>query len=79
MLGAALLILLVLGFIALTGGTGEKKKAQPSPPSPTDRDKAIEELVLTQYGGAIASMTTPGKVHLIEQIRQLPPRDKPIK
>nr|WP_290224053.1 hypothetical protein [Trichocoleus desertorum] len=79
MIEIVLFILLIFGFIALTGGTGEKKKAQPPPPNPTERDKAIGELILTQYGGAIASMSETGKVHLIEQIKQLPPRDKSIK
>jgi hypothetical protein len=74
-----LIILFLLGIFFLFGGTGQKKKAHPPPaPTPTDRDLVVEEMVLERFGGAIARMTDAGKTHLIEQIRQLPPRDKSI-
>lgn len=80
MIELPLIILLLLGCFFLFGGTGQKKKAQPPPmPKPTDRDLVVEEMVLEQYGGAIARMTDVGKTHLIEQIRELSPEDKPIK
>ena len=80
MIEILLLVLLILGFILLTSGTGEKEKTKPPPlPRPTDRDLVVEEMVLGQFGGAIASMTSAGRVHLAEQIRQLSPKDKPIK
>lgn len=70
-----LLVLLILGFILLTGGTGEKTRSQPPPsPEPTKQDKAIIEWLWGQFGGAIAFMSDSGKNLLIERIRNSPGR-----
>jgi hypothetical protein len=75
-----LIVLFLLGIFFLFGGTGQKKKTHPPPDiKPTERDKVIEEMVLERFGGAISSMTPAGRSHFIEQIKQLPPRDKSIK
>jgi hypothetical protein len=80
MIELTLALLLILGFIVLTGGNGQSKKTKPPPPvEPTDRDLVVEEMVLERFGGAISSMTPAGRSHFIEQIKQLPPRDKSIK
>ncbi|MEP0872886.1 hypothetical protein NDA01_24010 [Trichocoleus desertorum AS-A10] len=70
-----LLALLILGFILLTGGTGEKTRSQPPPPpEPTKQDKAIIEWLWGQFGGAITSMSDSGKCLLIERIKNAPDR-----
>jgi hypothetical protein len=80
MIELTLALLLILGFIVLTGGTGQKRKTHPPPDiKPTDRDLVVEEMVLERFGGAISSMTPAGRSHFIEQIKQLQPRDKSIK
>ena len=74
-----LIILFFLGIFFLFGGTGEKQKTKPPPlPRPTDRDLVVEEMILGQFGGAIASMTPAGRTHLADQIKQLSPKDKSI-
>jgi hypothetical protein len=78
MIELTLALLLILGFIALTGGNGQSKKTKPPPPvEPTKQDKAIVEWLWNQFGGAIATMTPAGKAHLIERIKN--PSDGSIK
>lgn len=61
----------VLGIIAIFAPS--KKKPEPPKPKPTERDKVVCEMVLENFGKAIANMTPAGRDSLIEAIKQRSP------
>lgn len=56
-----------------------KPKSKELAPKLSEGDAAIEDLIWQQVGGAIARLSTTGKTHLIERIRNLPAREEKSK
>jgi hypothetical protein len=61
---------LALGIALLLSGMFGSKKPEPPKPRPTERDKVVCEMVLENFGKAIANMTPAGRDSLIEAIKQ---------
>lgn len=52
-----------------------KPKPKELPAKLSEKDEAIEDLIWYQVSEPISRLSTAGKNHLIERIKQLPPRE----